>query len=315
MTPDLRLTVGRERGFLVLVLCLLGLGWGLTQPLGKISVSTGHGPFVLIFWQLVICSLLLGTITLARGRGIVWRRDALIFAAIVAVIGTLVPNLSYYISIGRLPAGIMAILISAVPMLSFPMALALGMDRFSPARLAGLALGLAGVALIAAPGAGLYAAGLLAFIPLALIGPLFYAMEANFVARQGTAGMDAFQAMFMASLVGVVMCLPLTLISGQWINPLDGFGRAEGALVLSSLVHGLCYAGYVWLAGRAGAVFASQCSYLVTAAGVFWSMLILGERLAPLAWLALAVMLSGVALVQPRARPSSSAIKGAALGS
>jgi drug/metabolite transporter (DMT)-like permease len=43
--------------------------------------------------------------------------------------------------------------------------------------------------------------------------------------------------------------------------------------------------------------------------------LILGERLAPLAWLALAVMLSGVALVQPRARPSSSAIKGAALGS
>jgi drug/metabolite transporter (DMT)-like permease len=181
--------------------------------------------------------------------------------------------------------------------------LALGMDRFSAARFAGLAMGLVGVGLIAAPGAGVYAAGLLAFIPVALVGPLFYAMEANYVARNGTAGMDAFQAMFMASLVGAVMCLPLTLATGQWIDPLAGFGMAEGALVLSSIIHGLCYAGYVWLAGRAGAVFAAQCSYLVTAAGVFWAMLILGEQLAPLAWVALVVMLSGVALVQPREKP------------
>lgn len=296
---------GAERGVMIAVLCLLGLGWGATQPLGKLAVSTGHGPFGLIFWQLVVCTVLLGAITMARGRGLVWRRDALAFAAIVAVIGTLVPNLSFYISVERLPAGIMAILISTVPMLSFPIALALGMDRFSPARLAGLLLGLLGVGLIAAPGAGVYSAGLLAFIPLALIGPLFYAIEANYVARQGTAGMDAFQAMFMASIVGAVMCLPLTLGTGQWINPLNGIGLAEGALVLSSMIHALCYAGYVWLAGRAGAVFAAQCSYLVTTAGIFWSMLILDERLAPLAWVALVVMLSGVALVQPRARRGS----------
>jgi drug/metabolite transporter (DMT)-like permease len=112
--------------------------------------------------------------------------------------------------------------------------------------------------------------------------------------------MDAVQAMFMASLVGLILCLPVTLASGQWIDPRGDWGAAEWGLIGSSVVHALCYAGYVWLASQAGAVFAAQCSYLVTAAGVIWAMLILGERLQPLLWLALVVMLSGVALVQPR---------------
>ena len=130
MIPAPATATGGGRGVMIAVLCLLGLGWGATQPMGKIAVSTGHGPLGLIFWQLVVCTVLLGAISLARGRGLVWTREALSFAAIVAVIGTLVPNLTFYISVERLPAGIMSILISTVPMLSFPIALALGMDRF-----------------------------------------------------------------------------------------------------------------------------------------------------------------------------------------
>ena len=288
----------RHRLF-ALVLVALGLGWGVTQPLGKLATSTGHQPFGLIFWQLVICTLLLGTMSLVRGKGLVLTRPALVFAAVVAVLGTLVPNATFYTSVEHLPSGIMSILISAVPMLSFPIALALGMDRFSLPRLAGLLLGLIGVGLIAAPGAGVPVA-LLGFIPLALVGPLFYALEANYVARFGTAGMDPVQAMFMASLVGMVLCLPLALASGQWIDPRGAWAVAEWALIGSSVVHALCYAGYVWLAAQAGAVFAAQCSYLVTGAGVIWAMVILGERLPPMLWGAFVVMVSGVALVQPR---------------
>lgn len=287
---------------LMAVLVGLGAGWGATQPLGKIAVSTGHPAFGLIFWQLAVCTVLLGAISLVRGRGIVWRREAWVFAVIIAVIGTLIPNFAFYISVARLPSGIMSILISMVPMLSFPIAMALGMDRFSWVRLAGLALGLSGVALIAAPGAGVYASGMVGFIPLALIGPLFYAFEANYIARFGTAGMDAVQAMFMASVAGVILALPLALGSGQWIDPFAGFGRPEAALVASGVIHGLCYASYVWLASRAGAVFASQTGYLVTGAGVIWAVVLLGERFPPMVWLALCVILSGVALVQPRGK-------------
>ena len=289
----------------VAALAVLGVGWGATQPLGKIAASTGHPPFALILWQLVICVVVLGALTLVRGKGLVLTRRALVFYVVVAVLGTLVPNASFYISVYHLPAGIMSIVISMVPMLAFPMNLALGADRFDLKRFAGLVLGLVGVAIIAAPGVSL-APGLGAFLPLAMVGPLFYALEATFVARYGTAGMDPLQAMFGASVVGVVLCLPLVWVTGSWVSPMPPWGRAEGALLVSSTLHAVLYAGYVGLAAKAGAVFASQTAYIVTASGLCWAMLLLGERFAPLVFVAVAVLLVGMSLVKPNRKPAIS---------
>lgn len=272
----------------------------MTQPLSKIAVSTGHPPFGLIFWQLVICTLLLGAITLARGRGLPVTAPAVRFYLVIAVIGTILPGFTFYTAIAHLPSGVMSIIISAVPIFAFLIGLWLKMEQVSPMRVAGLALGAAGVVLIALPEASL-PHGAAPWLALALLGPVCYAVEVTYVARRGTPDLDPVQALFGASLIGAVLCLPVTLLSGQFINPLaQPPGLPEAALVLSSALHGLAYATYVWLAGRAGSVFASQCSYLVTALGVVWAMLILGERFPPTTWAALAVMLAGVALVQPR---------------
>ena len=283
-------------------LVVLGVGWGSTQPLGKIAASSGHGPFALIFWQLVICVVVLGLITGVRGRGLVLTRRAMGFYVAVALMGTLIPGATFYISVARLPAGIMSILISTVPLIAFPLTLALGLDRFDRKRLLGLLLGLAGVALIALPRASLPDPAMVAYLPLALIGPAFYAMEGTFVSRYGMAGMDPVQAMFGASLVGLILCVPLVGLSGQWVSPLPPWGKPEAALLLSSGMHALLYAGYVGLAAKAGAVFATQTSYIVTASGLCWAMLLLGERFSHWIWLAMAVMLLGMALVRPRLR-------------
>ncbi len=290
---------------LVGVLLLLGVGWGVTQPLGKIATSSGHGHFGLIFWQAITGVLVLGTILLLRRKSVPLNRRSLSFATIVALIGTIIPNSTFYISVSHLPAGIMSILISTIPLLSFPIALMLGMDRFSGRRLLGIVCGLIAVALIALPKASL-APGMAAWLPVAMIGPLFYAIEGNFVARWGTAGLDAIQAMFLASLVAAVIDLPLVLISGQWISPMPPYGAPELALIVSSSLHALLYTGYVWLASRAGAVFAAQTGYVVTASGVFWAMLILGERFSQWVWLALIVLMIGLALVTPRPRKAAS---------
>ncbi len=291
---------GRQRRLYVGMLVVLGLGWGSTQPLGKMATMTGHGPFGLIFWQLVVCVLVLGGLSAVRGKGLVLTRATLKFYVVVAVMGTLVPNATFYISAAHLPSGIMSIIISGVPMLAFPLALLLRMERFSGKRFFGLLLGLVAVGIIAAPGAVLPDPAMAAFLPVALIGPLFYAMEATYVARNGTEGMDAVQAMFGASLTGLILCVPLTIGTGQFIDPFAGFGRAEAALVASSVIHALMYAGYVWLASRAGSVFAAQCSYIVTGAGIFWAMALLGERFSPFVWVSVVLLLCGVALVSPR---------------
>ena len=51
-----------------LVLLAMGIGWGLTLPLAKIAVSTGHEPYGLIFWQLIVVVLVLSPLLLRPGR-------------------------------------------------------------------------------------------------------------------------------------------------------------------------------------------------------------------------------------------------------
>ena len=106
--------------------------------------------------------------------------------------------------------------------------------------------------------------------------------------------------MLGSSLVGLVVITPFALGSGQWIAPAWPLPVPQLALVVSSVVHVLVYATYVWLVGRAGAVFAAQVSYLVTGFGLLWSWIILGEGYAATLWLALAAMFAGMYLVQPR---------------
>ena len=283
-------------------LLIMGAGWGITSPLSKIAVSTGHQPLGLVFWQMVIGAVLLGAIVFVRGGRLALGRRQITLYLAIAFLGTILPNAASYREAAHLPAGVMSIVIAMVPMFAFPIALALGQDRFSIARVVGLGLGLGGVALLVGPEASLPDRAMVAFIPLALIAPFFYGLEGNFVGKFGTAGLDPIEVLFGASVFGAVLSFPLALGFGHWLNPLGGFGAPESALVLSSIVHALVYAGYVWLVGRAGAVFAAQVSYLVTIFGVGWAMLILDEAYSGYIWGALGLMLLGMFLVQPRDR-------------
>lgn len=289
-----------ERSKLFVILILLGAGWGLTQPLTKITVTAGYQPFGLIFWQLLIGAVLLGAFRWKQvGRMPVSARTVGLWL-MIAVLGTLIPNAASYTAAFHLPAGIMSIVIASIPMMAFPMALALGNDRFSVRRLLGLALGLGGVALIAFPEASLPERAMIAFLPLALIAPFCYACEGNLVARWGTAGLDPVQVLFGASAIGTVIALPLALATGQFFVPKAPFIQADATMLATSVIHVLVYTGYVWLVGRAGAVFAGQVSYLVTGFGVIWAMLILSETYSLWVWGALVFMFAGLMLVQPR---------------
>jgi drug/metabolite transporter (DMT)-like permease len=285
---------------LLAVLVGCGLAWGSTQSLGKIAVSTGYRPFGLLFWQFVLGVAVMGLFMALRRTPLVVTRRSLGFALVVALLGSVLPGITFWTSVERLPAGIMSLLISTVPIMAFLIALLLGQDRFSGLRGLGLLCGLGGVALIALPEASLPEPGQVAFLPLAMMGPLLYAMETNFVQRVGMGAMDPFQAMALVSGLGALIVLPMTLASGQWIDPLVPWGAAEWAFLASSMVHVLTYAAYVWLAAQAGSTFASQCSYIVTASGLVWASTLLGESFSPFIWAALILMLAGLALVTPR---------------
>lgn len=287
--------------WLYAVLVAMGLGWGLTIPLAKIAVSTGHQPAGLIFWQLVVVVLCLGAVTLARGRRFVFGRQYLRLFVMVALCGAVLPDVFFYLAAAQLPGGVMSIVVASVAMFSLPIAVLLGNERFEWQRLVGVVIGLAGIILLVGPEASLPGAASAGFVLLALCAPALYATEGNLVAKWGTQGLDPMQVILGASAVGLVICFPAAIVTGQWINPLNGIGVPELALAAGAALHALVYACYVWMVGRAGSVFTAQTSYMVTAAGVLWSMALLGESYAIWVWLALGTMMLGMFLVQPRA--------------
>lgn len=283
-------------------LMVMGAAWGATQPLAKIAVSTGYQPLGLLVWQSALVALVLGAITWARERGLPWHGAALRLYLVIALIGSVLPGLASYSAAVHLPSGILSILLSSVPMFALPIAIALGNDRFSPARFAGLLLGLCGVALLVLPETSLPVGTQVWWIPVALIASAFYAMEGNYVARFGTQGLDPLQVLTGASVLGVVISLPLALLSGQFIDPRGPWAGPELALIGSSLLHAFAYSGYVGLVGIAGAVFTAQVSYFVTLFGLVWAMIFLNESYSGWVWAALLLMLAGLGLVQPRPR-------------
>ena len=282
------------------MLLVLGCGWGLTQPLTKITVSAGYQPLGLVFWQVLIGAVLLGVLRWKQLKRAPFNRRTLAVWVMIAIIGSVLPNTTSYRAAFHLPSGIMSIVIATIPMMAFPIALALGNDHFSWRRLGGLTLGLIGVAFIALPEASLPERAMIAFLPLALIAPFCYACEGNIVAKWGTAGLDPFAVLFGASVFGTLVALPLAVGSGQFFVPSAPFILADVTMVLSAMIHVMVYSGYVWLIGRAGSVFAGQVSYIVTGSGVLWAMLLLGESYSLWVWAALGCMAIGLSLVQPR---------------
>jgi len=244
--------------------------------------------------------VVLGALTLIRGRGTGWRRAHLGFFCAVVLLGTVIPNFTFYTSIAKLPSGLMSIIISTIPLIAFPINLALGQDRFEPRRMLGLCIGLTGVLMIVLPQSSLPDPAMLAFLPVAMIGPLCYALENTYVARQGLGSLDAISAMLGVSCVATVLVGALMLATGQFYLP--GLTLPDAALAGSSALHALLYATFVWLAARTGAVFASQSAYVTTLSGVIFAMILLGERPSPWIWAAMAVLLGGMALVKPRQR-------------
>ncbi|MDU8910254.1 DMT family transporter [Aestuariicoccus sp. MJ-SS9] len=283
-------------------LAAIGAAWGATQPLAKIAVSEGYRHFGILFWQMLIGAAVLGALTFLRGKGLPLRRDTLSLYLVIALIGSVLPGIASYTAAIHLPAGVLSILLSTVPMLAFPVALVLGLERLRWRRFVGITLGLVGVALLILPDTSLPDPAQARWIPVALIASAFYAVEGNYVSRWGTCGLDPVQVLAGASALGTLIVLPLALGSGQFIDPRGPWGAPDRAVVASALLHAGAYSGYVALVGAAGAVFAVQVSYLVTLFGVCWAMLFLNEAYSGWIWAAMAVMLAGLTLVQPRPR-------------
>ena len=293
---------------MVLIGALLAIGifWGATIPLAKIAVSSGHAPLGITFWEQTIVAVVLGILLIVRSA--IFRRKisipldpaSLVYYTIIAALGAVLPNLFSYWAISQLPAGIMAIITSSVPMFALTIAIVTSIESFVPYRMIGVFLGGAAVVLLVAPDASLPDPEKAIFVFVGLVAPFCYGMEGNYIARFTPPSVDPVITLFCAAIIGALAAAPLSLTAKAWIDMPGAFSSAEQSIVALSIIHAVAYTVYIWLVGKAGPVFSSQVAYIVTVSAMFLSTLFLGEDYSIYTFAALALMIAGLILVQPR---------------
>jgi drug/metabolite transporter (DMT)-like permease len=276
----------------ILTLGVMGAIWGLSFTLSRTVMSEGADPVAVTFWQATLGASLL----LASGRRPPTDRAHLVFYAIAGTLGTALPSLLINSAARHLDAGLLAMCMAMVPLLCFALCAAFGVERFDRRRGLGVAVGLAAMWLIAGPSGG----APLLWIGAALGAAASYAVEEVYIAVRRPPASDAVTLLCGMQIAGALALAPALLASPEpW--PLSWpAGVVEAAFAAGAVLNLVAYALFVATITREGPVFASQVAYVVTPMGVVWGMALLGERHPQGFWLALALMLAGLALGLPR---------------
>lgn len=245
-------------------------------------------------------AILMLAISAARGRMPSITAARLAFAARVALIGTVLPQVMILWVAGELGASTITILLATEPLFAFGLAAALGLERANATRFLGICFGLAAVGLITFPELAGSQAAAWVWMGLAASVALLFACEDILFAKAAAHPDDAIQTVTLILAVAAVMTVGLAAAMGV-MPPLGALVGAQGPLLpaLAAISSG-CTILLVMAIQRLGAVFASLASVPLAVAGVVWAVALLGEEPPPTLWAALALMVGGLVLVRPR---------------
>ena len=291
-----------SRARLLSLLLLAGLGWGAAISFTKLATTGGDHPLTLLFWQVVILTVVLSVRLAALRAPLPLSRHHLAFYFLAGILGTAFPNALSYWAAPHVPAGIISIVFALAPMMTFALAVTIRMEHWDPVRVLGVLLGLSAIVVLVVPESALPDPAVAPWILVFVVVALSYSGEDVYAAAKMPIEDSPLTILLGMSLATLIMITPPIVAADI---PLDFFGRGathEYALLASSLLHLMAYASLLYLIRHAGAVFASQISYVVTLAGVFWGMIVFAEVPSAWVWVALALALAGLAPARPRGR-------------
>lgn len=281
-----------------------GVMWGGTFSLARLVTEAGTHPLGLTFWQGFGGGLVLLAICAARAQWPPITRQYVMLYIILGLLGTALPAALFFYAAPHVPAGVLAITVTTVPLMTYGGSWLLGIDGFSLRRVAGIVVGLLAILFIVGPEASLPDRSMVFWVLVVLLASVFYTFENIYVAIRVPEGADMFALLAGMLLLAGLLVLPLTLALDAFEPFHLPFGRIEWLMFAMMTVSSLAYAMFLYTIQIAGPVFASQTAYVVTLSGVFWGIIIFRESHSSWVWLALVLMLSGLALVRPRRRLS-----------
>ena len=257
-------------------------------------------PLTIVLGRVALAALMLHLVLLLRRMpvhaGLPWRAFA-----VMGLLNNIIPFLLITLGVARIPSGLAAILNATTPIFTVLAAHWLTADeRLSPAKVAGVALGFVGVAVLVGP-------GLLGGIGQAdLVGQLCCLGAAVSYAFAGIYGrrFRAIPALHVATgqvTASAVMLLPLALLlERSWALPMPSATAWAAWFGIALLCTAMGYVLYFAILARVGATNLLLVTFLLPASALLLGALVLGEAVTMRALAGMALIGLGLAAIDGR---------------
>ena len=284
-----------------LLLLLLSAIWGSSFLFIKLGVDVLE-PSVVALGRLLVGVLVLLALLPGRG-GLAQLRGVLVPLVVLGALNNAAPFWLLGFAETRLDSGLTAVIQAAAPIVT--VVLASRIDRsqvVTGPRLAGIAVGFVGVALLVGvqTGGSLIAAFAVLGVAVCYGGSVLYA-------GRTVSGLPALQISIGQLACGAVLMAPFGLAQLPGEVP-----RAKvwlAVIALGALGTGIAYLLYFAIIASAGASRAILVTYLVPAFALVYGTVFLGEAVSATALAGLALILGGTALATGIARSGNGNVK------
>ncbi len=284
-----------------LLLALLSMLWGGSFFLARVAVAEVP-PLTLVLARVLLASLALDLVLLLRGGVPFWRSPRWRDYLVLGLLNCALPFALLFFATRSIGAGLTSILNATTPIFTVLLAHVFTPDdRLTPPRLAGVLIGFAGVTVMLGPQllSGLGANGLADF---AVLGAAFsYGLGAIRGRRfRSAAPLETAAGQLTAA---ALMVAPFALILDRpWEMALPSPTVMAAVVVLALLSTAAAYILYFRILAIAGPSNANLVTLLVPVSAILLGTLILGERLEPRHWAGMALILSGLCVLDPGMR-------------
>lgn len=283
--------------FLLLVLAVI---WSSSFMFIKVAVST-LTPLTLTFARIALGALVLAAYSIYRGDRLPADRATWVAACIVALLGNVLPFTLIHWGEQYVDSGLTAILMGVMPVAVALMAhFAAESDPLTGRRALGIGIGFTGlIVLVGMEALGGLGAAIIAQVAI-MSAALSYSVTTIYVRR--VASLTGRPMAVATVICGATIMLPLTLIFEQPLSLSPDWQSMGSLLMLGVFSTGIATLMYFRLINTLGATTFAQINYLIPIMGVGWGALVLNEQVGLREAAALALILTGVALVNRRGR-------------
>lgn len=274
---------------------LLGAIWGASFLFTRIGVVE-FGAIPTAFVRVAIAAAFLMPLVVLRGHAFQLRKD-LKRICLIGVFNSAVPFVCFAFALLSITTGLSAILNATVPLFGALVAWVWLKDRPTPSRLAGLAIGFFGIALLSwdkatfKPDASGIAPG---FAVLAcLLATVCYGVSAN-AAKKYLSGLPALVTAAGSQLgATIALAIPAAIF---WPDRMPGLKAWLALTMVGVVCTGIAYVLYFRLIERAGAARALAVTFILPVFAVIYGAVFLQEQVTSWMLLCGAVIVFGTAL-------------------